>query len=407
MRKSLVSLVALGLFLGAPALANTAMAQTTTDKATTQQQTSAPSAEQSKQMLGEYEARTEIDGHIFRAMMPDGSRVLVLVGPRNLEPEQDVKANDNDIRSRFEEGGFSDVAILGGPRVFRADLDAEHYIFALTADEMLRFGVQTGALTGTDSEMGRDATELGKTDTETTVEMGQADTEMQMNPQAGTTTGQAGTGSETQLGQTGTGMQTETQAQDGQTGTETGTGTETQLGQTGTETGTGTETQLGQTGTETDTGTETQLGQTDTEMDTETETQLGQTGTGMQTETQAQDGQTGTQAGQIGRALSEPDADRIVSNLEEAGLQNAEEFQGRLVKAMTVTDRPMFFVITAKNMDSGGQVDINEDEVRQKLESAGLEKVEFIKDAKIVRGELEDDQVFVLAGDLFGQTGQQ
>jgi hypothetical protein len=127
----------------------------------------------------------------------------------------------------------------------------------------------------------------------------------------------------------------------------------------------------------------------------------------METETQGQVGQTGTQAGQIGRALSEPDADRIVSNLEEAGLQNAEEFQGRLVKAMTVTDRPMFFVITAKNMDSGGQVDINEDEVRQKLESAGLEKVEFIKDAKIVRGELEDDQVFVLAGDLFGQTGQQ
>jgi hypothetical protein len=207
--------------------------------------------------------------------------------------------------------------------------------------------------------------------------MGQADTEMQMNPQAGTTTGQAGTGSETQLGQTGT---------------ETDTETDTQLGQTGTETDTGTDTQLGQTGTETDTG---------------TDTQLGQTGTGMETETQGQVGQTGTQAGQIGRALSEPDADRIVSNLEEAGLQNAEEFQGRLVKAMTVTDRPMFFVITAKNMDSGGQVDINEDEVRQKLESAGLEKVEFIKDAKIVRGELEDDQVFVLAGDLFGQTGQQ
>ena len=112
MRKSLVSLVALGLFLGAPA-----MAQTTTDDATnqsTQQQTSGPSAEQFERMLGEYEARSEIQGHIVRAITPDGNHVLVLVGPRNLEPDGSVEANDSDVSSRFEEGGFTDVAILGG-----------------------------------------------------------------------------------------------------------------------------------------------------------------------------------------------------------------------------------------------------------------------------------------------------
>ncbi len=131
----------------------------------------------------------------------------------------------------------------------------------------------------------------------------------------------------------------------------------------------------------------------------------GQTGTDAQT----QMGQTGTETetGQIGRALSEPDADRIVSNLEEAGLEDASKFQGRLVKATGENNAPVFFVISSKDMESDAEIDINEDDVRQKLEDSGLEDVQFIDNAQIVRGNLEDDHVFVLAGDLFGQGGQQ
>lgn len=345
MRKSLVSIVALGLFAAAPV-----MAQTTTDEATTNQtqqqgtqqqtmgtqQTGTLGAEQFEQMLSEYEARSEVEARIVRAITPEGNHVLVLVGPRNFEPGGSVAAQDSDVRERFEGGRFSDVVILGEPTIFRADLDEDHYIFALSADQILRFGVQTSGLTGetggeTDTEMGRDATVLGETDTDTTVEMGQSDTEMQMDPETGTT------------------AQT-----DNQTGTDTGT----QMGQTGTDT----ETRMGQTGTET---------------------------------------------GQIGRALSEPNADRIVSNLEEAGLEDASKFQGRLVKATGENNAPVFFVITSKDMESEAEIDINEDDVRQKLEDSGLEDVQFIDNAQIVRGNLEDDHVFVLAGDLFGQGGQQ
>jgi hypothetical protein len=367
MRKSLVSIVALGLFAGAPAMAQTATDEATTNQ-TQQQQTQQQgtqhqmgtlSAEQFEEMLSEYEARAEVEARIVRAITPEGNHVLVLVGPRDFEPGGSVESQDSDVRERFEGGRFSDVVILGEPRIFRADLDEDHYIFALSADQILRFGVQTGGLTGeTDTEMGRDATVLGETDTDTTVEMGQTDTEMQMDPETGTT------------------AQTDTDTQMGQTGTDT----ETQMGQTGTDT----ETQLGQTGTD-------------------TETQLGQTGT----DTETQVGQTGAETGQAGRALSEPDADRIVSNLEEAGLEDASEFQGRLVKATGENNAPVFFVITSKDMESEAEIDINEDEVRQKLEDSGLEDVQFIDDARIVRGNLEDDHVFVLAGDLFGQGGRQ
>ena len=393
MRKSLVSIVALGLFAGAPVMADTTSNEATNETqqqtqqqgtqqqamGTQQQQTGTLGAEQFEQMLSEYEARAEVEARIVRAITPEGNHVLVLVGPRNFEPEGSVAAQDSDVRERFEEGRFSDVVILGEPTIFRADLDEDHYIFALSADQILRFGVQTGGLTGTTTggtggtgtDTTRDASELSETDTDTTVEMGQTDTEMQMDPESGTSAqsgAQTGTDTGTQMGQTGT-----------------DTDTETQMGQTGTDT----DTQMGQTGTDTDT----QVGQTVPDIGQD-DTQVGQMG---------EDAETG----QIGRALSEPDADRIVSNLEEAGLEDASEFQGRLVKATGENNAPVFFVITSKDMESEAEIDINEDEVRQQLEDSGLEDVQFIDNARIVRGNLEDDHVFVLAGDLFGQGGQQ
>lgn len=394
MRKSLVSIVALGLFAGAPVMAQTTMTEATkntTEATTTEatkntteatknqtqqqsqqqgtqqqtmgtQQTGTLGAEQFEQMLSEYEARAEVEARIVRAITPEGNQVLVLVGPRNFEPGGSVAAQDSDVRERFQDGRFSDVVILGEPTIFRADLDEDHYIFALSADQILRFGVQTGGLTG---------------------DTGGTSAEMQMDPENETSAqsgGKSGTTTGTQTGQTGT----STGTQMGQTGTDTGT----QTGQTGTDTGS-------QTGT--DTGTQTG----------KTGTQTGQTGTGTDTGTQMGQTGTGTETGQIGRALSEPDTDRIVSNLEEAGLEDASEFQGRLVKATGENDAPVFFVITSKDMESGAEIDINEDDVRQKLEDSGLEDVQFIDNAQIVRGNLEDDHVFVLAGDLFGQGGQQ
>jgi len=122
------------------------------------------------------------------------------------------------------------------------------------------------------------------------------------------------------------------------------------------------------------------MGEAETEMDSEAET------------------------GQLGRALGEPDAGRIVSAVEEAGIEDASEFQGRLLRARTEDGAPVFFMITPKDMEAGTAVDIGEDEIRQKLEEANLEDVQFIEEAMLVRGSLEDDNVFVMAG--FGMMGQ-
>ena len=356
MRKSLVSLTALGLFLGAPALADTGMAQTTTpETTTTQQQTTTPDTGQMEELLAGYEERSEIKGHLARAMTAEGDPVLVLVGPQNLDADGSAAAADSDIQSRFQGGGFTGLEILDEARIVRAEFDEEHYIFALSADQITGTGMQTGGVTGAPGATGESAAATDtQTGTQTGTTMGQTDTETEIEPdtQAGTETGQ-----------------TDTQA-----GAQTDTQTGTTMSQT--------ETQTGQTGTETDTqaGTTT-MGQTDT------------TGSGT--------------AGQVSRALSEPDAERIVSDLEEAGLEEAKEFKGRLVRAMTEDGEPVFFIITSKDMESDAEVDISEEEVRSKLETANLEDIEFIDEAKIVRGSLEDDHVFVLAGDLMGQAGQQ
>ena len=453
MRKSLVSLVALGLFLGAPAIAGTAMAEsnkaTSTQSSTqstqsTQQQSSSLESDRFKDILADYEARSEIKAHIIRAITPEGVHVLALVGPRDLEANASPKAQDSEVRDRFEEGRFSDVVVLGEPHIYRADLDEDHYIFALTADEMLRYGVQTGSLSGdtgtqsgTESSSQSGSTTMGQTDTQS----GTSDTQSGATTMSETDTqyGTSGTQSGTQMGQTDTETDTDSQTGSSQSGSSTMSQTDTQSGtsgstamgetesQTGTQSGTSGSTAMGetetQTGTQSGTSGSTTLGQTDTQTGTQSGTQMGQadteTGTQSGTTTMSQaDTQTGTSGaqsgssmsqtdiGQAARALSEPDAETIVSGLEEAGLDDAEEFQGRLVRAMS-DGSPVFFIITSKNMDSDAAVGISEEELRSKLQGSNLEDIEFIDNAKIVRGNYDEDQVFVLAGDLFGESQQQ
>jgi hypothetical protein len=377
MRKSLVSIVALGLFLGAPALAGstaqksteaTSTQQQSTQQQSTQQQQSAAQPAQMGQLLSGYEERSDINGHLAWAMGAEGDPMLILVAPEDLAAGGAVAAQENDIRDRFEGAGFSGLRVLDGASIARAELDDEHYIFALTSEQFKQAGMQTGALGGDTGTTGQAGTDMGT---------GSGTTMGQTNSGTGTDMGtQSGTQSGTTMGQTDT--QTETQS-DTQSGT--------QLGQT--DSGTGTD-----IGTETDT----QLGQTDTQTGTDMGTDMG-TGSG----TAVGESETG----QASRALSEPDAARFVSDLEEAGLQDAQEFQGRLAKAMDEEGTPIFFIITSKDMESTATVDVSEDEVRQKLEQANLQDVEFIDDAKIVRGTLEGDQVFVVAGDLMGRGTQQ
>jgi hypothetical protein len=302
------------------------MAGSTSNKATSTQSSSQSTqsgldSEQFEKLLEGYEDRSEVEGRLARAMTIEGNQVLVLVGPKDLEAGGSVEAEDSDIRDRFQEGGFTGVEILEEARIARAELDDDHYIFALSADQISGSGMQIGSAGTTGS------TAMGQTDT-----------------QSGTTGTQSGS---TTTGQTDT------------TGSTTMGQTDTQSGTTGTQSGS------------------TTMSQTDT-----------QTGT------------AGT--GQVGRALSEPDAERIVSDLDEAGVDDAKEFKGRLLRASTEDGADVFFIITSKDMESDAEIDISEDEVRSKLEEANLEDIEFIDDAKVVRGSLDDDDVFVLAGDLMG-----
>jgi hypothetical protein len=218
----------------------------------------------------------------------------------------------------------------------------------------------------TETQMDTDLeSELGQTDTDTTVEMGQTDTELDMEPETGTMAG-------------------------------TDIGEDTQVGQMDTDT----ETELGQTGT--DIGEDTQVGQMDTDIDTE----LGQTDTDIGEDTQVGQMDTDAETGQIGRALSGADADRMASDIEGAGIQNADRFHGQVVRA-TSNGSPVFFLITSRDMSADAEVDISEDEVRQKLQEADLQDIEFVHDVAFVRGDFDDDSVFVLAGDLMGRGMQQ
>ena len=455
MRKSLVSIVALGLFAGAPA-----MAQTTTDEATnqtqqqqtqqqstqqkstqqqstqqgtqqqsTQQQTTgsqqqtaqqqrAPNAEQLQQMLSAYEERSEIDGFIARATDADGNPVLVLVTPSDFESESKVKAQENDLRDRLQQSRFNGVEMLQQPTIVRAIVDENNHIIALSATRIVPSHTQTSGLsdqTGTESQTGSQAQSGTQGQTGSQAQMG---TQSQTGSQA-----QSGT-----QGQTGSQDQTAmTQGQTGETGTSgasgavTGGEPSTMLSEDDSATGqTGSE--MGQTGSE--------MGQTDTDMsrdatelsqtDTDTTVEMGQTDTVMQMDpesgatgtdsgdSQTQAGQTGTESGQVGRALSEAGAGRIVSDLQEAGIDNPAEFQGRIVRARTSDGAPVFFMISSQDMQAGAAGGINEDEVRKNLEQADLQDIQFIGDAKLLRGEMDGDQVFVLAGsDLMGSSAQQ
>jgi hypothetical protein len=341
-------------------------------------------------MLSGYEERSDLEGRIARAMTADGNDVFVLVGPRDLDPDESFEAQDSDVRDRFEEAGFTGVQILvqrphrpGQSRrgslhlrlLRRPDLEAGDA--DRRPDGRDRHSTQIGQMTPrpmdttwTDLE-----SELGQTDTDTTVEMGQTDTEMDMDPETGTTAGTDLGDDDTQIG----GLDTDT----------------TELGQTGPDH----RDPVGQMGTDTE-------DRTQWARWTPTPTELGQTGTDIGEDTQVGQMDTDAETGQIGRALSGADADRMVSDIEGAGIQNADQFQGRVVRA-TSNGSPVFFLITSRDMSADAEVDISEDEVRQKLQEADLQDIEFVDDVAFVRGDFEDDSVFVLAGDLMGRGMQQ
>lgn len=400
MRKSLVSLVALGLFLGAPALADTAMAESTS-KATSTQQQSGLDSEQFEKLLQGYEERSEVEGRLARAMTIEGNQVLVLVGPENLEAGGSVEAEDSDIRDRFQEAGFTGVEILEEGRIARAELDDEHYIFALSIGGVSGSGMQTGSAAGqtgtagstTTSETGTQSGTTGTQSGSTTMSQTDSQTDTQSGTQSGSTTLSQ---TDTQTGTTGAQSGSTTTGETGTAGSTTMSQTDTQTGTTATQSGS---TTTGQTGTQTGT---TGTGSGSTTM-SQTDTQTGTTGTQSGSTVSQTDTQTGTAGtGQVGRALSEPDAERMVSDLEEAGLEEAKEFKGRLLRASTEDGADVFFIIAPKDMESDAEVDISEEEIRSKLEQANLDNIEFIDDAKVVRGSLEGDHVFVLAGDIMG-----
>jgi len=339
MRKCLVSLVALGLFLGAPALADTAKSTSTQGTSTqaTTSQASTLNSEQTQGLLSGYEQRSEIiGGQLAWGSTSEGEDLLIFGMP---PAGGSAGTQDSDIADRLQGAGFSQIETLDDPRIARAELDSDHYIFALSAAEMSKTGSKSGSLTDETDSTGQSGTAMGQTDT-----------------QSGTTMSQSDTQSDTQSGTSGQSSGS-TMSQSDTSGTQSGTQSGTTMSQSGSE--------------------------STTQMDSD------------------------SASGQTSRALSEPGADRIVGDLEEAGLEDAKEFKGRLVKAMGDDGSPVFFIITAKDMTSDAEVTVSEDDVRKKLEESNLKDIEFVVDARIVRGSLGDEQVFVLAGDLLGEGGQQ
>jgi hypothetical protein len=139
-----VSLVALGLAMGAPAVAQqtpgqTGPAATTAPGATPgtmagQQRIDREQIKNKLQQVG-VEERKEFRGHLVTAKSPAGMPTLLVFGPENMRPEQAVDINKDNVRAKLTEAGFTEVNIIEQPHMVHGKLGNKHVLaWAKSAD---------------------------------------------------------------------------------------------------------------------------------------------------------------------------------------------------------------------------------------------------------------------------------
>lgn len=105
--------------------------------------------------------------------------------------------------------------------------------------------------------------------------------------------------------------------------------------------------------------------------------------------------------GQPGQPTQELRQDAVEQALEQAGIEDREEFQGSLIRARTSGGNTVFLIVGPENMAGGESVEINKDQIRQSLQRAGMQDVQVIEDGThLVRGAMEESAVLAVAGNF-------
>ncbi len=140
MRTSLVSVsaLALGLMLGAPAMAQQA-GQAGSPAPAVQAQaipTDRPDLDKIKDKLGsiDVEDREEFKGKIVQALSPEGHPTLMVIGPEDMEGDESIDVSRDELRGKLAEQGFRDVRFVDDAKMVRGKLADDKRVIAFTGD---------------------------------------------------------------------------------------------------------------------------------------------------------------------------------------------------------------------------------------------------------------------------------
>jgi hypothetical protein len=93
------------------------------------------------------------------------------------------------------------------------------------------------------------------------------------------------------------------------------------------------------------------------------------------------------------------DRDRFEAMFDEVGIEDRSEFQGKLVRARTDDGHSLRLLIGPEGFAGDEEVELSEDELREKLEDAGLSDVQVVEDnVAMIRGSYNGHSVLILGG---------
>lgn len=105
--------------------------------------------------------------------------------------------------------------------------------------------------------------------------------------------------------------------------------------------------------------------------------------------------------GQPGQPTQQLSQQAIQQQLDRAGIEDLEQFQGSLIRARTQQGSTLFMIVGPQDMSGGESVDIDQDQLRQSLQQADLQDVQFLEQGvHLFRGSLDGNAVLAAAGNL-------
>ena len=88
-------------------------------------------------------------------------------------------------------------------------------------------------------------------------------------------------------------------------------------------------------------------------------------------------------------AQSGADLDQVRESLGDAGIEERRDFEARLVRADTADGETVYMLLTPRDLGSYSEIDVDMDDLRERLESAGLAGIQPVEDARFVIGDLD------------------